>query len=133
MDRQQLKNLVKDVIAEIGAEITLTTSSVKLSANAKGDTTWEVKVYNPDPVEAANIANFLNAQLRAEHRREEFQNPERIPYPNSSTLPPGNRTMTNPTSGTNGTGTAVPSPAELRREAGKQEQIFDEGADPEFG
>ena len=92
MDQKGLKNLIRQLVAEIGQEITLTTSSIKLSTGAKGDTTWEVKVYNPDPMIAANQANYLNAQLRAEHRKEPFKAPASIPYPGSSIPSQGNRT-----------------------------------------
>lgn len=40
-------------------------SSVELSRNAKGDMQFAIKVYDPDPITAADVAKQLAAHLRA--------------------------------------------------------------------
>src|SRR6478735_3587027 len=40
-------------------------SSVELSRNAKGEMQFSVKVYDPDPIIAADVAKQLAANLRA--------------------------------------------------------------------
>lgn len=41
-------------------------SSVKISRNTKG-TTWEIKVYNQDPLKAADVAGQLNAEFEKKY------------------------------------------------------------------
>jgi len=42
-------------------------SSVKISHNAKGNTTWEIKIKAEDPYKALAVANDIDVELRKQY------------------------------------------------------------------
>jgi len=100
MDKNEIAQLVRQVIAEQALEFRRSTSSVEFNRSTTGKPSLSVKVYNDDPVKAMNTARYLERKARAEYYDEEYQ--EAVPI-----LPPTDEELGEMS------GSGLPAPAEV--------------------
>jgi len=86
-ERKELMNMVHQAVMDRGIEFRKSTSSVEISRTSAGKPSFCVKVYDDDPVKAANYARYLERNLAEEYLGQENTGAVPIEEPDFDDVP----------------------------------------------